>query len=362
MLVASGVETTLAHLALDTLGDTTEAAAVRRAAGAVVAHERALDTTSVRKLLVDETTTLAPALTLALLRLVPPNDPSLPSLPWSSLLSMETPVDVCSRFAHSVLGLSETKRSAFRDLITEAWTTSHQSDAMLSVRAASLLLLSVAPRPSLASLLPAVSTVLVWSGPLDRFYAALLGDVLCVLSLLGALLRVTSDRFADPTLLERLLAPMAALLPRVLPLLLPQESTKLSTLSNHVAALLVHTEVAPAPLASILTSIAESGEVSIAPTHNLVAVAWRRLLGAADTMRLRGVSATDSFLLYASLLTGLFFASKTAQDDATALELPRHMATIYTTLCKPAVNAPVASAALALLINYVRANDTSKRA
>ncbi|EQC30439.1 hypothetical protein SDRG_11758 [Saprolegnia diclina VS20] len=381
MLVASGAETeaSLAQLALDTVGDATEAAAVRRAAGAVVARASALYTAPVRKLLVDETTTLAPALTLALLRLVPLNDPSLPSLPWPLLLSMATPVDVCSRFAHSVLGLSETKRSAFRDLITEAWTTSHQADAMLSVRTASFLLLSVAPRPSVASLLPAVSSVLVWSGPLDAHYTALLGDVLSVLSvllaesslhlpasflseLLEALLRATSDRFADRALLERLLAPMAALLPRMLPLLLPQQTTKLSTLSDHVVALLVHTEVAPAPLASILTSIAESGEVPMAPTHNLVAVAWRRLLVAADTMRLRGVSASDSFVLYASLLAGLFFTSKSAQDDATALELPRHVANFYSTICKPTVHAPVASSALALLINYVRANDSSKRA
>ncbi|KDO22839.1 hypothetical protein SPRG_21075 [Saprolegnia parasitica CBS 223.65] len=87
MLVASGAKTeaSLAQLALDTLGDATEAAAVRRAAGAVVAHESALDTTSVRTLLLDETTTLAPALTLALLRLVPPNDSSVPSLPWPSV-------------------------------------------------------------------------------------------------------------------------------------------------------------------------------------------------------------------------------------------------------------------------------------
>ncbi|KDO17203.1 hypothetical protein SPRG_17394 [Saprolegnia parasitica CBS 223.65] len=88
------------------------------------------------------------------------------------------------------------------------------------------------------------------------------------------------------------------------------------------------TEVAPAPLASPLTSIAESGEVFIAPTHNLMAVAWRRLLSAADTMRLLCITASDSFVLYASLLTGLFFAPKTAQDDTTALELSRHMTTI----------------------------------
>ncbi|KDO25683.1 hypothetical protein SPRG_08982 [Saprolegnia parasitica CBS 223.65] len=79
-------------------------------------------------------------------------------------------------------------------------------------------------------------------------------------------------------------------------------------------------------------------------------------------MRLRGVSASDSFVLYASLFTGLFFAPKTAQDDATALELSRHVATIYTTLCKMAVNTPAALVALDLLINYVHASDTSKRA
>ena len=48
-------------------------------------------------------------------------------------------------------------------------------------------------------------------------------------------------------------------------------------------------------------------------------------------------------------------------DHATALELLRHLATIDPTLCKPMIDAPVASTTLALLIKYVHANDTSKR-
>ncbi|KDO18415.1 hypothetical protein SPRG_16227 [Saprolegnia parasitica CBS 223.65] len=95
---------------------------------------------------------------------------------------MKTPVDDCSRFAHP----------------------QPLEDQALDIR----------------WFLHAVSTVLVWSGPLDRRYAALLSDMLGDLSvllaesslhlptsflpqLLDALLRVTSDRFADPALLLR---------------------------------------------------------------------------------------------------------------------------------------------------------------
>ncbi|OQR99724.1 hypothetical protein ACHHYP_04642 [Achlya hypogyna] len=381
LLARADVDEQIAILARDTLGDATECIAVRQAAGAVVVRTPNVDATPFLHMLKADDSDVHPVLALAFLQLVPLGAPDLATLPWPTLLSLEAHLGSCRHLSMTALGLRKDLVGAFSTLAEEAWCDSHVTSATACIRKALVLLLS-SSLPNPAGLLPAITSVLASAEPLQSPFTALVGDIFGFLSemlhdtslhlptvfvraLLGALQRSTADRFTDAHLLALVVVPAAALLPHVLAPMLQCDPTGTTVLCDQIAALLLHLDKATvelvAALAKMLTTLCEGQGVAVPRRDRLVKEMWRRLLATADTMRLHGVSVTSARLY--QLHSAVLGAAMLGSDDTLELDLPRHVASIWSALCAPPSkdNEPVAKATLALLCNYVFQNDAAKR-